>query len=521
MRLFATLLLCFAPLLASAQFPDPALLALYQARNFAPLWFSQGRITPQGQQLLETLRSAAEHGLRADDYNGDALANELAQLIGVTDASEATRQREQLDLGLSTAALRLVRHLHFGRIDPRQAGFDLTVSRANEFDAVAALTHLAGSADVAGTIGGFEPRFAHYQLLKAALARYRLLAMDPELVQLPTFTARVIKPGDTYEGAAALRRLLVAEQDLRAADAAPDTDTTLDAALGEALKAYQTRHGLLADGVLGKQTFAALTTPFSRRVQQIELTLERWRWLPPIQSPMIVVNIPQFKLFAFRSDDDDEANLLRMDVIVGQAFPHTRTPIFLADMKYLVFRPYWDVPYNITQREMRPAIEADPDYLRRHGLELVRGQGDASPVVPPAPENIAQLASGKVRIRQPPGPDNALGEVKFMLPNRYNVYLHSTPARQLFAQARRTFSHGCVRVSDPAALAEYVLRNAAGTWSREQIEAALNGHPNQRVNLQTPIPVLIVYGTVMPLESGVVQFFDDVYGHDARLAKLL
>ncbi len=494
---------------------------LYQSQDATPLWFKQGQPTSQAFQMLTVLRGAASYGLRAEDYDGNTLTNWLTQLPAITNANRVTTTREQLEIGLSTAALRFVRHLHFGRIDPLKIGFDLKISRAQEFDSVAALRNLANSQDVSAAVGGFEPRFVHYQLLKAALARYRLLAVDSELTQLPTFSARSIKPGETYEGAAALRKLLIAEQDMTAAEAASETDTSLDVALVKAIKAYQTRHGLQADGALGKQTFAALTTPFSKRVRQIELTLERWRWLPALQSPMIVVNIPQFKLFAFKSDDDREANLLRMDVIVGQAFQHTQTPVFLADMKYVIFRPYWDVPYNITRREILPDIARKPNYLQRNHFELVNGQGDNSPVVPATPENIAQLATGKVRVRQLPGDDNALGAVKFMLPNNHNVYLHSTPAKQLFSQSRRAFSHGCIRVSDPTALAEYVLRNAEGDWSREQIEAALQGKPNQRVNLKTPIPVLIVYGTVMPLESGVVQFFDDIYGHDAMLAKML
>ena len=500
---------------------QPALQALYQSREFQPFWFNREQPTRQALELLTLLRNATSYGLRANDYDGIALTNRLAQLPGITNASQASARRELLDVGLSIAALRLVQHLHYGRIDPRRAGFSLNMSRAQEFDAAAALRKLASSEDVSATISEFEPRFAHYQLLKAALVRYRLLAVDAELTQLPSFTARSIKPGESYAGAPALRRLLVAEQDMPAADALPDADLTLDPAVVQALRAYQTRHGLQADGALGKQTFTALTTPFSKRVEQIELTLERWRWLPPLQSPMIVVNIPQFELFAFQSDDDREENLLRMDVIVGQAYPHTQTPIFLADMKYVVFLPYWDVPYNITRRELLPAIQRNPEYLQRNHFELVNGQGDNSPVVPATPDNIALLSSGKIRIRQRPGDDNALGDVKFMLPNNHNVYLHSTPAKQLFSQSRRAFSHGCIRVSDPLALAEYVLRFAEGKWNREQIQAAMQDKPNQRVNLKTPIPVLIVYGTVMPLESGVVQFFDDIYGHDARLVKLL
>ncbi|MGC3980041.1 MAG: L,D-transpeptidase family protein [Steroidobacteraceae bacterium] len=495
---------------------------IYSQRQFAPLWYDQEQPTAQALALLTILRSAGSYGLRAADYDGTSLTYQLNQQAVQSNlpAERRERLRAQFDVGLSTATLRFIKHLHYGRIDPRKAGFNLGANRG-ELDLAANLLALTSTQDAAATIAKLEPQFFHYQLLKTALARYRLLAVDEELTQLPAFKARSIKPGEMYEGAPALRRLLVAEQDLAKDAVAPDENTTLDAALVTGLQNYQRRHGLGADGALGKQTFAALTTPFARRVQQIELTLERWRWLPSLQSPMIVVNVPQFKLFAFNSADDREANLLRMDVIVGQTFPHTQTPIFLADMKYVVFRPYWDVPRDLLKREILPAIHKNPAYLQRNHMELVKGQGDNSPVVPATPENIAQLAAGNLRLRQQPGDDNALGEVKFMLPNSYNVYLHSTPAKQLFGESRRAFSHGCIRVSNPTALAQYVLRHAAEEWNEEQIKAALNGQPNQRVNLKQNIPVLIMYGTVMPNEAGQVQFFDDIYNYDAKLAKLL
>lgn len=491
---------------------------VYAQRNFEPLWFQQGHITQPALDLLAVLRDATHYGLRAADYDGIELMSRLTQLDAATPAAQA-----QLDVGLSAAALRFINHLHYGRIDPRKVGFNInvTIVRGHELDTVDVLRKLATTDDVAAIITTVEPQFVHYQLLKRALARYRLLAVDDELTQLPPFTGRSVKPGEQYAGAPALRRLLVAERDLPNDAMAADSDASLDAELVKALQAYQVRHGLPADGALGKRTFAALTTSFAKRVEQIELTLERWRWLPPLQSPMIVVNIPQFKLFAFKAANDREANLLRMDVIVGQAFPHTQTPIFLADMKFVVFRPYWDVPLNITRREILPDIQRKPGYLEHNHFELVRGQGDNSPVVPATAKNIAQLTSGAVRVRQSPGEDNALGEIKFMLPNSYNVYLHSTPAKRLFNESRRAFSHGCIRVSDPLALAEYVLRNTADVWDKEKIEAGMKGEPNQRVYLTKPIPVMIVYGTVMPQESGVVQFFDDIYGHDAKLAKLL
>jgi len=324
-----------------------------------------------------------------------------------------------------------------------------------------------------------------------------------------------------YTGAPALRHLLVALGDLPANRAAQPTDLTLDPALVEALRQFQSLHGLDPDGALGKETFRHLTTPLSHRVDQIELTLERWRWLPKLDTPPVFVNIPAFRLFAFGTPEDREADMLKMDVIVGRAFPNTRTPVFSEEMRYLVFRPYWDVPYSIATRELLPEIRKNPAYLDKQHLEIVRGPGDDAQPVPATPENLAAVAQGTLRMRQRPGNDNALGLIKFMLPNEYNVYLHSTPAQGLFREARRAFSHGCIRVSDPVALALHVLKDEPGDWTREKIEAAMQGDTTFRVPLRKPIPVYILYGTAIASEAGQVFFFDDVYGHDARLAKLL
>jgi murein L,D-transpeptidase YcbB/YkuD len=281
------------------------------------------------------------------------------------------------------------------------------------------------------------------------------------------------------------------------------------------------RHGISPDGVLGKGTYAALTTSFAKRVRQIDLTLERWRWLPPFETPPIIVNIPQFRLFAFRTTEDRVADILQMDVIVGKTYPRTQTPVFESDMRYVVFRPYWDVPPSILRNEMLPKIRANPRYLAAQRLQIVNGQGDDSPVVPPSPEAIEALAAGKLRLRQMPGEDNALGLVKFMFPNVYNVYLHSTPAHRLFKESVRAFSHGCIRVSDPLALATHVMRDEPGDWTRDKIDATMNGAKTVRVNLQHPIRVLILYGTALATEAGPVLFFNDLYGLDQKLERQL
>lgn len=408
-------------------------------------WVLNGAPTAQARAMMRVLRDAEVFGLRAQDYQG-AWSSPAVALSGSGDHASAAA----FDESLSTCATRFLHDVHFGRIDPRSAGFNLTGTRA-PLDIPVLLTRLQTTDDTDAVIASVEPQFLHYQLLKAALARYRLLA----------------------------------------AGTAVPTDAEMRSA------------------------------PFARRVRQIELTLERWRWLPTFDTPPIIVNIPQFRLFAFRSTQDRKAQILQMDVIVGRTYLRTQTPVFVADMREVIFRPYWDVPYSITEREMLPAIRANPGYLAHEHLELVSGPGDRAPVVSPSPEALAALGAGKLRLRQRPGPDNALGLIKFVLPNPYNVYLHSTPARQLFSRSRRAFSHGCIRVSDPVALASLVLGNAAGQWTPQAIASAMNGPDDVRVRLTKPIRVLILYGTALATEDGPVLFFDDLYGHDRKLEKLL
>jgi murein L,D-transpeptidase YcbB/YkuD len=496
--------------------PAP-LRTLYGKRAFAPIWQRSGSPTGQALRLVQALRDAAAYGLDPSEYDADSIGAQMREFLDGGDAQGG--RRAALDLRLSAAALKFAMHLHYGRVDPRASGFELPVPRP-DLDLVGIVEKLAAD-DTAAVLAAIEPPFNHYRLLRAAFAKYRRLATERELSALPVFAGRSVKPGGRYSGAPALRRLLVALGDLSPESVAASSDKTLDAALVAALRNFQERHGLAADGVLGRQTFAALTVPLARRARQIELTLERWRWLPAFETPPIVVNVPQFRLFAFRTTEDRESDMLRMDVIVGQYFPETQTPVFLAEMKYVVFQPYWDVPDTIVQREMLAEIRGNPRFFERNRMELVRGRNDDSPVVPPTPENIEALAAGALRLRQQPGRGNALGGIKFVLPNYYSVYLHATPERHLFRKSSRAFSHGCIRVRDPVALAEHVLRNAQGDWTTEKIEEAMKGEPNLRVNLSKPIQVMILYGTAIATESGQVLFFEDIYEHDKKLEELL
>jgi murein L,D-transpeptidase YcbB/YkuD len=305
--------------------------------------------------------------------------------------------------------------------------------------------------------------------------------------------------------------------DLPANATMPEGDTVYQGALVDAVKSFQLRHGITADGRIGAQTLAQMNVPLGRRVQQIQLTLERWRWLPMAyeQSP-IVVNIPEFRLRAY---DDQRKIALAMNVVVGKAYNHS-TPVFTNKMQYLVFRPYWNVPSSIARSELLPAVQRDSNYLAKKGFEVVDARQNVVGSGTVTPEIIQQLRAGKLFIRQKPGPTNSLGLIKFIFPNDYSVYMHDTPATEFFSRSRRDFSHGCVRLEKPADLAALVLRGTPG-WTMERIRAAMNGDKTQQVNLAKPIPVLILYGTVIVNEDGIVHFYDDIYGHDAALEKAL
>ena len=494
-----------------------ALADVYQRRNGAMLWSNERAPTAQALALITALRAADDAGLRAANYRGEELAQRLT-VLGAELAATSTQWAE-FDVALSSAALLFISDLHFGRVDPHAAGFDIPMAET-VFDRAAFLEQLAARADTAAVLTELEPRYVHYRLLRQALVRYRKLASELTLPALPPLPGAAPKVGEFYAGMSTLRQWLVALGVLPV-EVGASTDLVMDDAMAAALKRFQYLHGLEADGKLGKRTFAALTVPMAQRVRQIELTLERWRWLPPLGAGTIIVNIPQFRLFALKAAEDFEADMLRMDVIVGKEYPHTHTPVFAADLKYVVFRPYWNVPYSILSRELLPELRAHPSRWASKHLEIVRGGGDEATPLAPTAENLALLAAGQLRVRQRPGADNALGLVAFMLPNTYNVYLHSTPAPRLFQQARRAFSHGCIRVSDPVALAEQVLRDTPGAWTREKINAAIDSKTTTKVVLRKPLQVLILYGTAVATEDGAVHFLEDLYGYDRQLEALL
>lgn len=475
----------------------------------AALWSQNGALTKQAQQVMSAMRQAESRGLSARDFDSS-----LASLQSLS-ASEDLRA---FDETMTTATSLLVRQLHDGRVDPRSAGYELKRRRAS-FDLPSTLRQIATAPDAFEALDVLEPRSSQYRVLKHMLARYRSMRSDPS--SLPDPPHGKVKSGDAYAGTAKLRELLRELGDAPTADQASTVESLYDAALATAVARFQRRHGLTVDGILGPKTFAALTVPLSRRLRQIELTMERWRWLPDITPPAVIVNVPQFMLYTLPEPGDpaDASTPSKIPVIVGESA--RQTPIFDSAIESVVFRPYWNVPASILRDELLPLIVDDPEYLVRHDIEIVRGGGDDAAVLPADAAAIAALRSGRARLRQRPGPTNALGLIKFMLPNPYSVYLHSTPEAQLFSRERRALSHGCIRVSDASALAAYLLKDTEGGWDVSTIEAATCGSETFAVRLSKPVPIYILYGTVVVDPDGALLFFDDVYGYDQKLEELM
>lgn len=494
------------------------LTSLYAGERPALLWVDTGgRPSGSARDALTLLQDAGAEGLDPGHYDGAQLARRAAALEHAALPPPANMAR--FDVGLSAGILRYLRHLHHGRIDPRAIGFRLRVP-ADRHDFAAALRSALADRDIPGTAAAFTPSFAQYGALKRMLPYYRALAADRTDEPLPAIHGSV-RPGDRYAGVSVLHGRLVAFGDLAEDAPAPSPSTVYDGPLVDGVMRFQMRHGLEPDGVIGKATHAALDVPLTWRVRQIELALERLRWLPHWSGQRLVtLNIPMFRLWAWDAAPAGALPALAMDVIVGRALS-TQTPVFVEEMDEIIFRPYWNVPRSILLAELLPLIKRDPGYVVRQNMEIVRGPGDTARSLAATPETVALLGRGVLRLRQRPGPDNALGLIKFVFPNAESVYMHGTPAQALFSRRRRDFSHGCVRLADPVALARWVLEEQP-EWTEARILAAMDGPASRHVPLRQPIVVILFYTTAAVLpDAGVLHFAEDIYRHDAKLDRAL
>ena len=481
----------------------------YDDRNYEVAWTRDGAPTPTALAFIQQFNDAATKGLIPEDYDAprwparvQALNDKSADAISL------------FDVAMTVNVMRYISDLRIGRVNPQHFNFDINVSDKKYDLAEFVSDNVVDSTDVPALITSVEPDSDDYRKTEEALAHYLKLAKqqaDNPTDALPTVT-KPITVGQTYPALEALLLRLQLED-----DASSDTALTAgiyNADIAAAVKHYQHRHGYTEDGKLTPQTIKSLNVPISDRVAQLQDSLERWRWLPdPYLHARLMVNLPEFVL---RGYDPDHKLDFTMRVVVGKVMGQHQTPVFTHMMKYLVFRPYWNVPVDIARKELVPHIASNHGYLASKNFEVTDAKGAVL-----ADYTAKQVAQGGVMVREKPGPKNSLGLVKFIFPNQYDIYLHSTPAVSLFEQTRRDFSHGCIRVQKPADLAAWVLQGQGGDWDLAKVQEAMNNGPNNRtVSLKNPLPIVIFYLTARVDEDNQVDFFDDIYGYDAEMQRV-
>ncbi len=482
---------------------------LYASNNFKPLWLRNGKPTKEATDVIKVLRHAGSKGLNAVDYDSELLTKSLKNGV--------SGNLSQVDVALTVGVMRYISDLRIGRVDFKSLSnnFDIPDKRINLPSFVSKLTR---SSHVRQQLDSVEPQLPQYRVLLPALAKYRKLARDQRLAERLS-DSKTIHPGDPYAQVNLLAYRLHKLGDLKSM---PPSGSSYSGAVINGVKSFQKRHGIDQDGVLGKGTFRQLNTPMKKRVDQIILAMERFRWFPNDfgQNP-VIVNLPEFRARAYRKVGEQKYQLkLEMNVVVGKAYPRNQTPVFNKKMNHLVLAPYWNVPTSITKGELIPKLDKDPSYLSKKHYEIVDGEGNSHPYNSSSKRG---LLNGSLRIRQTPGNHNSLGLVKFMFPNKYSVYMHGTPAQSLFAKSKRDYSHGCIRLEEPLRMAEYItqLDGQGDTWTKARLKKTMESGKATTVKLKSDIQVFVLYTTVVVHQDGKIFFYDDVYGHDKKLARAL
>ena len=484
----------------------------YRSSGYSLAWVRQGQPTPQARDMIEILQHANLQGLRADDYDSSRWPERLARLQG----EHTLRDEACFDIALTVSTMRYVLDVSVGRVNPRYFQSRLNIGPKKLDLAIFVRDYLVNGSDLKSQLATIEPPITSYREMKKALLTYQRLDKEDDGKKLPD-PHGIVFTGMLYDGVPRLARLLRLLGDLPGSAVVSEDSRLYAGALVEAVERFQERHGLRPVGYLDLKTIEQLNTPMSYRVEQIKLALERCRWLRyDFLRPPIVVNIPAFRLDAFNKDGGID---LTMRVDVGEeGAASTRTPVLEDEIAYLIFRPYWDVPLPIQRHEIVPNIREDPDYLSEVNFEIIAPSGKVVTGRRVTREILQEVSAGKLRVRQKPGLENSLGLVKFIFPNRYNVYLHDTPSwGNFFKQSTRDVSHGCVHLEKPDELAAWVLRDKPD-WTLERVRHAMrDGQDDLRVTLTKPIPVMILYTTALATEHGDIHFYPDIYGYDTEL----
>jgi murein L,D-transpeptidase YcbB/YkuD len=491
---------------------QPLVQKFYEDRKYDLAWSKDGKPTAQATGFIQAFQDAAGKGLNPDDYDAAQWSDRVQKLAG-----KSSQDLAQFDVDLTVSVMRLISDLRTGRVAPQHFNFEID-AQSKKYDLPQFLTDKALTADdVPQLLTSIEPDSEPYRKTEQALVHYLELAKQQGTPQPLPDVAKALSPGQPYPAAAQLWTRLQLEGDAPTDGDAPTT--TFNKALFDAVKNYQRRHGIAEDGKLTPATLKSINVPLSDRVTQLQSSLERWRWLPdPYLNPSLMVNLPEFLL---RGYNDQHHLDFTMKVVDGKVKGDHETPVFTHMMKYLIFRPYWNVPTDIAKKELVPHMNAKSGYLEAKNYEVTDNKGKVL-----TEYTTHQVEHAMVLVREKPGPGNSLGLVKFMFPNQYDIYLHSTPETFLFQRARRDYSHGCVRVQHPDDLAAWVLNGQQDKdqqdWNLEKVQEAMNtGKDNNQVNLKKQLPVVIFYLTAFPADDGQMHFFDDIYNYDAQLQAVI
>ena len=483
----------------------------YREKDYRPLWIDDGLHLDKANALVAAIAGAAEDGLNPADYHLAAIQTLLAgtQKAFSETAAMSNRRRADLDLMLTDAFLLYGSHLAAGRVNPETLNTDWIVN-SGPVDLLAALNRAVSSGNVSAAIASLRPHFSGYHQLRDALKRLRAIADNGGWPSVPPH--RKLRPGDHDAAVAVLRQRLIASGDLASAVVVAD-ETLFDAPLTAAVENFQRRNGLTVDGIVGRNTDAMLNVSVEQRIRQVAINLERWRWRPPDPGDRhLLINTADFNLKAV----DGGRVALTMRVVVGR--PARRSPVFSASMTYVVINPYWNVPRTIAVEDILPEVRKDVGYLSERGIRVFASWREDAPELDPATVDWQHYDADRFpfRLRQDPGPYNALGRIKFMFPNPFAVYLHDTPNRSLFRRAQRDFSSGCIRVEAPLALAAFVLA-ANADWPPDRISAQVASGETLTIRLARPLPVHLLYMTAWVDDTGRLQFRRDIYRHDRDL----
>lgn len=467
-------------------------------RDYKPLWVRDNGPKAKARDVLDVFRSAGKLGLNPNNYR----IAQIERMMTVT----TPRQLAELELLLTRAFIDFGRDINRGVVLPNEASRENAIT-SKELGALTLIDGAENADYIADYVRSLEPQSPEYQRIKGALATYREIAKKGGFPAIPKGPA--LKPGMSDKRIPLIRQYLLLTGDLpKGADQQSDL---YDADLLAAVKWFQYRHGLTDDGILATTSFEAMNVPVASRIRQIELNLERRRWMDDDLGPYyILVNVADQELKVVK----DGKTIHTAKVVVGK--PYTRTPVFSEKMKYIVLNPFWNVPPNIANGEYLPKLKRNPGALRKENIRVFNAAGNQ---VDPYSVNWPAVKRMPYSLRQDSGAKNALGKVKFMFPNRFNVYLHDTPSKSLFNKDLRIFSHGCMRVQNPLDLAALLLADEG--WTPARIDSTLAEGRQRIINLKTQIPVHVTYLTAWVNKDGSVQFRRDPYNRDEQLAEAL